>query len=168
MKLVDLRISAAIMVVAGIFGSLAHAQSIQMSPEAFVESQSLPFAKPPALPILPKQEIVTPIAAMAETRNASASIVKTWRVQNEDVRLSTTIERWAKDSGHRLIWDAQKQVLLSAGDSFNGTLEEVLQRALSSPAIRKSDYPLEACFYPNNPPVIRITRLGEQTEECPE
>lgn len=97
----------------------------------------------------------------------TASTTRTWRVESSDVRLSTTLERWAKASGYNLIWDAQKQVLLSAKDSFDGTLEQALVRVLSSPAIRKSEYPLEACFYPNQPPVIRITRLGEQAEECP-
>jgi hypothetical protein len=37
---------------------------------------------------------------------------------------------------------------------------------LSSPGIRMSDFPLEACIYANTPPLVRITRQGEQTREC--
>lgn len=106
--------------------------------------------------------VATPVVPVVVT----ASTVRTWRVQSEDIRLSTTLERWSKEAGYNLIWDAQKQVLLSAKDSFDGTLEEALKRVLSSPAIRKSEYPLEACFYPNQPPVIRVTRMGEQIEDC--
>lgn len=108
--------------------------------------------------------VATPVVPVVVT----ATTVRTWRVQSEDIRLSTTLERWSKEAGYNLIWDAQKQVLLSAKDSFDGTLEEALKRVLSSPAIRKSEYPLEACFYPNQPPVIRITRMGEQIEDCPQ
>ena len=35
-----------------------------------------------------------------------------------------------------------------------------------SAGIRQSDYPLEACIYANTPPLVRITRQGEQAREC--
>lgn len=133
------------------------------------------MATPTATPALAATAVAAPIAAISPSTVvagpisavASPANIKTWRILSEDIRLSSTLDRWTKEAGYNLVWDAQKQVLLSAKDSFSGTLEEALQRVLSSPAIRKSDYPLEACFYPNQPPVIRITRLGEQTEECP-
>lgn len=94
--------------------------------------------------------------------------IKTWNILPTDGRLATSLERWAKSEGMRLIWDAKRHVMLSSSDSFTGTLSEALQRVLSSPAIRQSDYPLEACIYPNNPPVLRVTRLTEQALECPQ
>lgn len=86
-----------------------------------------------------------------------------WAVLTSDVRLETTLERWAKDAGYRLIWDADRHILISAADQFTGTLPDAINRVLNSPAIRDSDYPLEAVFYSNTPPVIRITRLGDQS-----
>lgn len=86
-----------------------------------------------------------------------------WAVLASDIRLETTLERWAKDAGYRLIWDADRHVLISAADHFVGSLPDAISRVLNSPAIRDSDYPLEAVFYSNTPPVIRITRLGDQS-----
>lgn len=88
--------------------------------------------------------------------------VRTWTTLVSDVRLETTLERWSREAGYKLVWDADRQILISAADQFNGTLSDAINRVLSSPAIRDSDYPLEAVFYANNPPVIRITRLGDQ------
>lgn len=88
--------------------------------------------------------------------------IRTWSVLTTDVRLETTMERWAREGGYKLVWDADRHILISAADSFNGTISDAINRVLSSPAIRDSDYPLEAVFYANTPPVIRITRLGDQ------
>ncbi|WP_234265132.1 toxin co-regulated pilus biosynthesis Q family protein [Hydrogenophaga sp. NFH-34] len=87
---------------------------------------------------------------------------ETWSIQISDVRLETTLERWAKQAGYTLIWDADRHVLITAEDNFSGSFDEALLRVLSSPAISKSDFPLEAVIYGNNPPVLRITGLGEQ------
>lgn len=89
----------------------------------------------------------------------------TWTILTSDVRLEKTLERWAQQAGYTLIWDADRHVLITAEDSFTGTFEEAMNRVLSSPAIRDSDYPLEAVIYSNNPPVLRITGLGEQTSK---
>jgi hypothetical protein len=111
-----------------------------------------------------------PVAITAPTEGAPVKPdnVKTWAILPTDGRLATTLERWAKAEGMRVIWDAKQHVMLSSADSFTGTLSEALQRVLSSPAIRQSAYPLEACIYPNNPPVLRVTRLSEQALECPQ
>ena len=156
----------ACLVAATLTGSIAYAQGIQVTRDAFVDTPVLPFAPAPGT----KGASFAQTLSLAPAAQAvvAGTPIKTWRVQSEDVRLSTTLERWTKEAGYNLIWDAQKQVLLSAKDSFSGTLEEALTRVLSSPAIQKSDYPLEACFYPNQPPVIRVTRLGDQAEECPQ
>ena len=88
--------------------------------------------------------------------------VRNWSVLATDVRLETTLERWAREGGYKLVWDADRHILISAADSFNGTIGDAINRVLASPAIRGSDYPLEAVIYANTPPVIRITRLGDQ------
>lgn len=87
-----------------------------------------------------------------------------WTIFATDGRLATTFERWAGVAGMKLLWDAQQHVMLSTSDSYVGTLEQALERVLSSPAIRQSEYPLEACIYPNNPQILRVTRLGDQKD----
>ena len=106
-------------------------------------------------------------AAALRVRTPGATI-RTWTILPTDGRLSITFERWAKADGMKLVWDAQQHVMLSSSDSFTGTLTEALTRVMTSPAIRLSPYPLEACIYPNNPPLLRITRAGEQSLECPQ
>jgi hypothetical protein len=87
-------------------------------------------------------------------------------VKASDVTLARTLERWAAAGGHKLKWDASRNFLIGAPDLYVGTFEGALQHVLRSPGIRYSDYPLEACFYANTPPLVRITRQGEQSREC--
>lgn len=89
-----------------------------------------------------------------------------WEVMATDVTLAKTFERWSAAAGHKLKWDAARNFLIGAPDVYVGTFEEALQHVLRSPGIRFSDYPLEACVYANTPPLVRITRLGEQVREC--
>lgn len=96
----------------------------------------------------------------------AAHDVTTWEVKASDVTLARTLERWAQASGHKLKWDASRNFLIGAPDQYVGTFEDALQHVLRSPGIRYSDYPLEACVYANTPPLVRITRLGEQSREC--
>lgn len=96
-----------------------------------------------------------------------------WNVKAADVRLATTFERWAKESTEQgrpysVLWDAGNHVLIEAPTQYRGTFLDAVEQALKSPSILESDYPLEACEYPNSPPVIRITRQGEQAKECPD
>jgi hypothetical protein len=97
-----------------------------------------------------------------------APMVRNWEVAATDVRLANTFERWAKIAGYNVSWDADRHVLISVTTSFTGTFEEAVMQALSTPGIRYSAYPLEACRYENKPPLIRITRQGEQAKECPD
>lgn len=147
----------------GVFGA---------APPAIAGDLIIDGPKPSQLATSVQAVPAVPLGAPTSAVNGEGALTavlpqRIWRVLVEDIRLSTTVERWSRDAGYRLIWDAKKQVLLSAADSSTGTFEEALKRALSSPAILKSEYPLEACFYPNTPPIVRITRQGEQTEECP-
>lgn len=102
-----------------------------------------------------------PQAPGALTSPAAPVNTKTWRIEPTDGRLANAFDRWARADGMRLVWDARQHIAISAGDSFEGSLQDALKRVLSSPAIRNT-YPLEVCFYPNNPPVMRVTELGEQ------
>ena len=89
-----------------------------------------------------------------------------WSVLTQDITLARTLERWGAQAGYRVKWDAQRNFLIGAPDSVEGTFETALKAILNSAGIRRSDYPLEACIYANTPPLVRITRQGEQAREC--
>ena len=89
-----------------------------------------------------------------------------WSVLVQDITLARTLERWGAQAGYRVKWDAQRNFLIGAPDSVEGSFETALKTILSSAGIRQSDYPLEACIYANTPPLVRITRQGEQAREC--
>ena len=90
----------------------------------------------------------------------------TWNVEIKDLTLAKTFERWASVAGWRVRWDAGQNVMVEAPDSFVGTFEDAITAQLSSPGIAQGAYPLEVCFYPNVPPLARITRKGDQVKEC--
>lgn len=113
------------------------------------------------------------IVTTAPVGQPPAAPPRRWEVRVSDVRLSNTFERWAAEAaagGHsyKILWDADKHVLIDATPAYGGTILDAVEAALSTPAIRRSAYPLEACLYPNTPPLIRITKRGEQTEACPD
>lgn len=89
-----------------------------------------------------------------------------WELRVEDGRLDKAIRRWAKEAGYTFRWDADRYVLIAAGTTFTGTFENAIEQVLETPGIKNSEYPLEACVYNNEPPLLRITRLGDQKEEC--
>jgi hypothetical protein len=97
----------------------------------------------------PATSISTPLNSQS---TPSAADQNRWEVRPSDITLSKTLERWAAVAG--------------APDVYVGSFEGALQHLLSSPGIRLSDFPLEACIYANTPPLVRITRQGEQTREC--
>ena len=105
---------------------------------------------------------VVPYAGAAMADPASGH----WNVLVQDITLARTFERWGALAGYRVKWDAQRNFLIGAPDSVDGTFETALKAILNSAGIRQSDYPLEACIYANTPPLVRITRQGEQSREC--
>jgi hypothetical protein len=64
------------------------------------------------------------------------------------------------------MWDVDKHLLIDAPDVYLGSFEQVVSAVLSSPGLVQGPYPLEVCFYPNTPPLARITRRGEQSRDC--
>ena len=110
-------------------------------------------------------EAALPIVPFAGATAANAPISH-WSVLVQDITLARTLERWGAQAGYRVKWDAQRNFLIGAPDSLDGTFETALKAILGSAGIRQSDYPLEACIYANTPPLVRITRQGEQAREC--
>ena len=110
-------------------------------------------------------EAALPVAPYAGGDAAEAPVAH-WSVLVQDITLARTLERWGAQAGVRVKWDAQRNFLIGAPDSVEGTFETALKAILSSAGIRQSDYPLEACIYANTPPLVRITRQGEQAREC--
>jgi hypothetical protein len=117
-------------------------------------------AEPLRAPPLP-----LPVAPYAGAAAADPALAH-WSVLVQDITLARTLERWGAQAGYRVKWDAQRNFLIGAPDSVDGTFESALKAILNSAGIRQSDYPLEACIYANTPPLVRITRQGEQAREC--
>ncbi len=110
-------------------------------------------------------EAALPVAPYASVAAADPPVAR-WSVLVQDITLARTLERWGLQAGYRVKWDAQRNFLIGAPDSVDGTFETALKAILGSSGIRQSDYPLEACIYANTPPLVRITRQGEQAREC--
>jgi Toxin co-regulated pilus biosynthesis protein Q len=89
-----------------------------------------------------------------------------WKVELKDVYIANTLQRWASGQGWRVKWDAAKNFVVEAPDSYAGTFEEAVTALLSAPGIQNSRYPVDVCFFPNTPPLARITLRGEQDKEC--
>ena len=145
---------------------LAGAAHAQASVDGLPQSSSRP---PHALPVAPYDAslVAAPVAPIAvAATGASASLPARWNVLTQDITLEHTLQRWAALAGYRMKWDAQRNFLIGAPDSVEGTFEIALQTVLGSAGIRESDYPLEACIYANTPPLVRVTRQGEQAREC--
>jgi len=113
----------------------------------------------------PPRALPLPVAPYAGAMAAGPTMAH-WSVLVQDITLARTLERWGAQAGYRVKWDAQRNFLIGAPDSVEGTFETALKAILDSAGIRQSDYPLEACIYANTPPLVRITRQGEQAREC--
>ena len=110
----------------------------------------------------------TPFISDDDTTSTGSATVQDWVVLPGDVRLAATFDRWAKTAGWRVQWDANKHLLIDSTSTFSGSFVDAVKAALMTPGIRFGAYPLEACVYANTPPLIRITRQGEQSQECPD
>lgn len=126
-------------------------------------SQALPLEQRVAVAPAAATQVVMAAPASIASSQATA-IIKTWQVEVKDVTLANTFTRWAESSGQKVRWDAERHILVEAPDTLTGSFEDVVTTVLSSPGIAQGTYPLEVCFYPNNPPLARITRKGEQKE----
>jgi hypothetical protein len=89
-----------------------------------------------------------------------------WDLSLKDVTLAEAMTRWARTAGWRVLWDLDKHILIDSPDVYRGSFEQVVTAVLSSPGLANGPYPLEVCFYPNTPPLARITRRGMQGKDC--
>ncbi len=89
-----------------------------------------------------------------------------WEMRLQDITLAQTLQRWSQQAGWKLIWDVDKHIMIDSPHQFKGSFEEAISLLLAAPSLAASGLPLEVCFYPNTPPLARITRKGEQDKEC--
>lgn len=121
----------------------------------------------PAKSAVPVPSATLPVsAAPVVAPEAEKKPAQKWQMKFTDVRMAETFIRWGRVAGYQVRWDAPKHVLVEGEDTFEGTFQSVLESVLSTPGIRNSTQPLEVCFYPNTPPLARITLMGEQSKEC--
>ncbi len=141
-----------------VVATLAGASTLAQASESF-QTVAQPWHAP--------GEAALPVVPYAGAGSTSAdSTTAHWNVLVQDITLARTLERWGAQAGYRVKWDARRNFLIGAPDSVDGSFETALKAILNSAGIRQSDYPLEACIYANTPPLVRITRQGEQAREC--
>lgn len=139
-------------------GSIAMAAPLSPRPAAHDEPDLVFGGSSKAMLMSPKAPLTSAPDPAGQTQR--------WSVETRDVNLANTFQRWAGQAGWKVRWDAAKHVMVEAPDSTTGTFEEAVEAQLASPGIAMSSYPLEVCFYPNTPPLARITRKGDQNLEC--
>lgn len=165
------RLGLALAVAATCTASLG--QSVRASSETF-HVPPVPLALPVA-PLLPPTPPAPPVEAAAAAVVPLLPAAKvpepepepSWEIKATDFRLDRVLERWSQQAGWRLQWDAARHVELSGPNVFRGSFESAVAQVLSTPGIRMSEFPLEGCIYPNTPRLMRITRMGDQVNECP-
>lgn len=152
-----------ISIAACIACACAFTQAQEISIKPLSPAKQLAIAKAGELNPLDTERVkeVLPIAPIQP-----APLTPTWEIRLQDVNLANTFSRWATESGWRVRWDARKHILVEAPDRINGSFESAVTAVLEGPGIAGSAYPLEVCFYPNTPPLARVTRKGEQDKEC--
>lgn len=136
-----------------------------------LETLETSAAKNPALPPLygantPMTGTLAVAASPAAPAAASPAAIKSWSVRLDDLNLANAFARWGREAGYAVRWDARKNAVIEGPDTIRGSFEDAVIHVLSGPGIATSAYPLEVCFYPNTPPLARITRKGEQDKEC--
>jgi hypothetical protein len=134
-----------------VLSTSAWAQAIEVKQQPFADEVLLPFGKPPA----------SLVASQSNDQKGG-----TWEIKLQDINLANSIQRWATAAGWRVRWDARKHVMIEAPDQITGSFEDAVRTVLEAPGIAASSHPLEVCFYPNTPPLARITLKGDQDKEC--
>ena len=110
--------------------------------------------------------VTSDVPFVSSLAHLSSTLSSVWDLRIEDERIDVALMRWTSSLGYGFRWDADRYFPIVAPTHFHGTYEESLTRLLMSPGILSSNYPLEACIYANDPPLVRITRMGDQTQEC--
>lgn len=158
---------------ANLLPCLAMAQGmIQQANEPFIPKPEIPFSLPHASKGGGEKSSTAAIASPSQapepavTKSIPTPLKPSWEIQVKDITLASTFQRWAAVAGWQVRWDARKHVLVEAPDRIGGSFEDAVTAVLEGPGIAGSAYPLEVCFYPNQPPLARITRKGEQDKEC--
>lgn len=150
-------------------GDLTQTKTALTQTQALVAQKEaeLALAKTPPPPIpSTKQTASNDLTATSSTAEQRVEPSKEWTIDVNDITLANTFNRWAKQAGWRVRWDASKHVYVDASDTFVGTFPQAIEAVLKGAGIYNSNFPLEVCFYANNPPLARITLRGQQDKEC--
>lgn len=114
--------------------------------------------------ITPTPIKLAPVTPITAEKSIPAPIV--WEIKLQDITLAQTLQRWSQKAGWKLIWDVDKHLLIDSPHQLEGSFEEAVGWLLSTPSLAAAGIPLEVCFYPNTPPLARVTKKGQQDQEC--
>ena len=101
---------------------------------------------------------ITYVKAIKST-NISAPIIAvkpiikpTWNYDLSDKKISTTLNKWAKQANYQLIWKSQDDFEVQTSGTIHGSFKEAINEVLRS--FKNTETPLKANWYPNNVVVI--------------
>jgi hypothetical protein len=158
-------ISAAVVTMLTVAAFSAYAQQPFAPAAPAVPAAPAPVVRETSAPALPAARVAANTEAPGQLPVAE---IKQYDVYVSDVRLAVSLQRWAAQDGVRLRWDADKHLLITAPMAFQArSAFEAITQVLSTSGIRLGPYPLEVCEYPNTPPLLRVTRQGDQVKDCP-
>ncbi len=120
------------------------------------------------VPVVATEPESTPVNADAATPNGAepAGPQQEWDLRQDDGQIDVSLKRWATRMGYSFRWDAERYVLVEGANKFRGDFPSAIRQLLGSSSIKNSTFPLEACLYNNIPPLFRVTRMGDQSEDC--
>lgn len=152
----------ALFALAAVLTNASHAQDFERVDRPFRAAEPLPVAPYRTAAPMP----VVPSGNGGLPPSGAGGAARKWDIHVKDINVYGTFQRWARDANWQVRWDAGKHVLIEAPDTLQGSFEDAVRSVLESPGIALGPYPLEVCFYPNTPPLARVTRKGDQAKEC--
>ncbi|MFJ3057603.1 toxin co-regulated pilus biosynthesis Q family protein [Herbaspirillum sp. NPDC087042] len=84
--------------------------------------------------------------------------VQQWQVRRADVSVRRMLQRWAREAGWQLVWDAPRDFPVDTELQLSGRIEQVVSAVVESLAI--TDYPVQARINSE----LRIIRIGRYLE----
>jgi hypothetical protein len=89
-----------------------------------------------------------------------ATVARTYTLKHSDRLVRLALQRWLKEVGMQLAYEAPNDFAVPAEGNYTGTISEVLFKLMTS--LKKSSYPLRACEYDN-----RLVLVVHRDAECP-
>lgn len=96
-----------------------------------------------------------------EKESKPAAPAPKFQVKREDGYIAKSLDRWTKQAGWQLVWDAGMDLVVEADAEFSGSFEEAVSSLFSG--LSEFRIPLKATLYGGNR-VLRVTKMEGTTK----